>query len=93
MDGDPRPLESLLAAVRSVPPRVLAGRVRELLRVDVRRELRACPVPLLVLQGREDRLLRRPVWPGTVLVPGPHLLLQRHPRECAGIIEEWLGRL
>lgn len=91
--GDRRVTESLAAVVRSVPPEVLAFRVRQLLRADVRRQLRECPVPRLLLQGREDRLLRRPVWPGTVLVPGPHLLLQRYPQQSAGLIEAWLGSL
>lgn len=82
--------EGVARAIAGVPPEVLAFRVRELLRVDVREELRALTVPVLRLQGRDDRILRGAP-EGVTLVPGPHLLLQRHARECAGIIGEWLG--
>lgn len=84
--GAPSELVSdLKAAVREIPTPVLLERVREVLRVDVRRELASLRIPTLALRGRQDWLVR-PQFPATVL-DGPHLLLQRRPAECAALIQ------
>ena len=85
--------------IRSVPPRVIAGRVRTVLRTDVRRELRECPVPVLYIRGTEDRLVgERSVReileanPGVLVerIPGPHFLLQVAPAQAWGSVERFV---
>jgi pimeloyl-ACP methyl ester carboxylesterase len=83
-------------AVADVPAEVMAGRARQALDADVRRELAATEVPLLYLGAADDRLLRtdvaqdilalRPDADARVL-PGPHALLQARPRECLEVLE------
>ncbi len=101
--GDaPRDLvEEVREAVRPVPARVMAARAHEALAVDASDELRRCPVPLLFLGGKRDRLLRstipaeiRAIQPRVEvrLLDTPHLVLQRRPEEAMGIVEEFLAR-
>jgi pimeloyl-ACP methyl ester carboxylesterase len=75
-------------ALEGVLPAVLAHRVRELLQVNVRAELRACPVPILYLQASHDWvvpahnardvLTQRPD-AHVVCLESSHLLLQTRP--------------
>jgi len=89
----------LLALLRQVhggvTPAVMAARARAILRVDVARELSACPVPLFYLSGLNDRVvpsrnlrailkLRPDVTP--VQFEGPHLILQAKPGESAAAL-------
>ncbi len=54
------PVRQLLAAANArVQARVLAARVRELLKVSVVAKLRTCPVPVLYLSASRDRVVRR----------------------------------
>ena len=46
-------------AMRSVPPAVLAARVRATLAVDARALLAACPAPVLAVTARRDWLISR----------------------------------
>jgi pimeloyl-ACP methyl ester carboxylesterase len=92
-------VEEVRAAVATVPARVMASRARAALSVDASDALRSCPVPLLFLGGKHDRLLRREI-PAEIraLHPGaeirmldtPHLVLQRRPEEAMRIVEEFL---
>jgi pimeloyl-ACP methyl ester carboxylesterase len=92
-------VEEVRDAVRQVPAWVMAARARAALAVDASEPLRRCPVPVLFLGGRNDRLLRREI-PDEVraLHPGaeirmldtPHLVLQRRPEEAMRIVEEFL---
>jgi pimeloyl-[acyl-carrier protein] methyl ester esterase len=43
-----------VSAISQVAPEVFAHRVREIIRVDATAELRACPSPILYLQGERD---------------------------------------
>jgi pimeloyl-[acyl-carrier protein] methyl ester esterase len=88
-------------AVLSVAPRVLVHRMREILRVDVRAACRSLTQPLLYLGGTRDRLVGRTAVDDvraarpdaeTVLVEGPHLILQRRPAECARILAAFVDR-
>ncbi len=85
------------SALRTVPPRVVAARIRSVLRVDARALLRAFCKPLLLLGARHDRL----VGPAhlaemTALAPHarvvtldtPHLVLQAAPREAWAALHE-----
>jgi pimeloyl-ACP methyl ester carboxylesterase len=70
--------------------------------VDASEPLRKCPVPLLFLGGKRDRLLRSTI-PGEIralqpraevrLLDTPHLVLQRRPEESMRIVEEFLQRV
>lgn len=88
-------------AVASVRGSIMAARAREALRVDASAALRACPVPLLFLGGKQDRLLRTglPIEVRALradaeirMLEGPHLVLQRRPVDAMRIVEEFLLR-
>jgi pimeloyl-[acyl-carrier protein] methyl ester esterase len=77
-------------AVASVSPRVLASRFLELARADVRPQLAAVRVPVLYVQGQQDRLARAQerhsiaaALPSatTIVINGPHCLLFTRPTE------------
>lgn len=86
MLGGPHPIEDdLVRAIAAVEPRAMRERLREVGRVDVRRELGALTIPVTWIHARRDRLLGSPP-PGGFVVDGPHLLAQTRPREVAAII-------
>ncbi|MEY2667399.1 MAG: hypothetical protein RJA59_37, partial [Pseudomonadota bacterium] len=94
-------VEEVREAVRHVPARVMAARARAALAVDASEPLRKCPVPLLFLGGKRDRLLRstlpteiRALQPRAEvrMLDTPHLVLQRKPAEAMAIVEEFLQR-
>jgi pimeloyl-ACP methyl ester carboxylesterase len=89
------------AAVAAVAASVMIARAREALRVDATDALRACPVPLLFLGGKDDRLLRgalpfevRVALPEAEIrmLEAPHLVLQRRPREALRLVTEFFLR-
>jgi pimeloyl-ACP methyl ester carboxylesterase len=88
-------------AVASVRGSVMAARAREALRVDASAALRTCPVPLLFLGGKQDRLLRTglPIEVRALradaeirMLAAPHLVLQRCAPEAMRLVEEFLLR-
>ena len=89
------------AAVAAVPGRVMVARAEEALEVDASRPLRASRLPLLVLAGRHDRLLRRAI-PEEIralrpdaevhVLDTPHLVLQRQPARTMALLEDFLRR-
>lgn len=94
---------SLLAAVQTavslVHPKVLATRLRAILVCDVRPELSQVTVPILYVQAKQDCLVHehcvdeiRRVQPQTkvVKIGGPHLILQREPKQAAQAIAEFV---
>jgi pimeloyl-ACP methyl ester carboxylesterase len=101
-DAPPELVEEVREAVRQVPARVMAARARAALAVDASEQLRRCPVPLLFLGGKRDRLLRATL-PGEIralqprvevrLLDTPHLVLQRRPEEAMRIVEEFVLRV
>lgn len=93
--------QTVEAVVASVAPAVLAARARAVMAVDVGRQLRSCPVPVLYLAAKEDRLVRprsldqiRRMCPElqVVTLPGPHLILQVAAVEAAGAIRAFAAR-
>ncbi len=81
-------IEAVRAALRSVAGQVLARRLIEILSLDARNFLPACPVPILYLQAQSDRLVPRSALTAILrcrpdveveTLPGPHLLLQSQP--------------
>jgi pimeloyl-[acyl-carrier protein] methyl ester esterase len=94
-------VEEVRAAVATVEGSVMAARAIEALRVDATDALAACPVPVLFLGGKQDRLLRsalpfeiRALRPDVEIrmLDAPHLVLQRRPREAMQIVREFLSR-
>jgi pimeloyl-ACP methyl ester carboxylesterase len=89
------------AAVATVKSSVMAARAKEAIRVDVSEALRICPVPVLFLGGKSDRLLRSalPIEVRALradveirMLDAPHLVLQRRSEEAMRLIEEFLER-
>jgi pimeloyl-ACP methyl ester carboxylesterase len=86
-------------SIRKVSPRVLAHRLRTVIRVDAREALRNCTKPILYLLATEDRLVNGrglrdivSVKPEVnhIEIDGPHLLLQRNPKAAIKAIECFL---
>lgn len=85
---------ALDAAVRSVPPAVLARRIRDCLCWDARARLPDVRVPTLALQAGADRILSAGAAASlrgiphleTLTLAGPHLLLQRESAASAAAI-------
>lgn len=91
--GAPAELGNALRdAVGFVPTPVLLARIREVLRVDVRPEFSRLSLPIRCLAASQDWLVRPNFPPGIPItrMHGPHLLLQRHPEECAHWIRAML---
>jgi pimeloyl-ACP methyl ester carboxylesterase len=95
-------LQSLRHALQRVSPKVLSGRVQEVLNCDARNDLRRTTVPLLYLDATNDKLLSSKckkefsqLRPDTVVrsVPAPHLLLQREPEKAATIVKAFVSSL
>jgi pimeloyl-ACP methyl ester carboxylesterase len=90
---------AVTAAIRSVPPRVLAERLKAVLRLDCADDLRRCRAPLLYIAAGGDALVGkssgeavRAARPDVTVrtVDGPHLLLQAKPAEAWREIECFL---
>jgi pimeloyl-[acyl-carrier protein] methyl ester esterase len=88
-------------ALSQVHANVLAYRVREIIKVDVAAELKACELPILYIQGTEDlvvpganlkRILRVNSAVQSVQFPAPHMVLQTQPHKAADAIENFIVR-
>jgi pimeloyl-ACP methyl ester carboxylesterase len=88
--------------VHSVAPEVLAGRLREVARVDVSDAFRSLAAPVQVIAATRDRLVppsatrnlqRLRLGLTAKWIDGPHLLLQSRPAEAAAIISRFVGSL
>jgi pimeloyl-ACP methyl ester carboxylesterase len=104
---EPTAGESVIAAasrvIGSVPPAVLARRVRCVLSIDVREHLERCSIPLLYLRGAMDRLVpartadelarRQPRMDIVNIDAAPHFVLQRQPAASLQAICAFLERL
>ncbi len=101
-DGPPELVEDVQRCLRTVGTDVLARRVKDVLSVDAREEVRTCPVPILYLQGAHDKLVPRTVADELrALNPAlkaesldaPHLMLQRAPDAAAAALRRFLEPL
>lgn len=92
-------LETVISAIKEVSPKVLAGRLNSVFKVDARKALVVCRVPMLYMSASEDKLvgkgsieeiesLRPEV--KTVAIKAPHLLLQTEPVKAVEVISEFL---
>lgn len=99
-DADASLVAALRDAMTSLPPAVAAARAQAALGADEGAALARVTVPTLWLRASADRLLR----PGhaddaaalnaavrVATVDGPHMILQRRPRECIDAIEVFLS--
>lgn len=88
-------------ALRQVAPEVLTCRIRNVVRVNVAEALTACRLPILYLQGSQDKVV--PAWNldriqairpdvTAVRIPSPHLLLQTQPERAAQAIDDFVRR-
>lgn len=101
--GAPPDLRLLLhRSLRLAGPEVLAARTRQILRLDARAPLSACPVPVLYLKGEDDRIVG-PSNAKTITelnptvtvrsVASPHLVLQVAPDEAFEQIWRFVSEL
>ena len=90
-------VEELRAAIQRTAPAVMAHRIRAALEVDVRAELARVRLPVLVIEGREDRLLRSLLRARrdlrAVTLDAPHLVLESAPEESAEVVAAFLRPL
>jgi pimeloyl-ACP methyl ester carboxylesterase len=101
--GASRPLLTQVNdAIAAVQPRVLADRLRTVLRCDARAELANVNVPILYLQAGQDRLVPsrcaeeiQRIRPDSAIarIDGPHLLLQREPQKTADAVVDFIRKL
>ena len=102
----PNAPESLQVAVRAaidaVEPGVMAGRLRMVLRCDMRQALTKVAAPLLYIQATKDKLVPpsclaeiRRIRPDirVVQIDGPHLILQRESKQSAEAIARFIHEL
>lgn len=101
-DADDQMTDHVIAAVRSVKPEVVSGRLKQVLTMDHSSAVRGVRVPVLYVAGESDRLVKRgsidrvrDVLPQTkvVRVPGPHVLSQTQPEPVAAAIEAFVAEI
>lgn len=95
-------VDRAVQAMRSVKQEVYQHRVQMIREADARRDLETCQRPILYLQAEDDAFLGRQAMEEIrrlkpdvkcVTVPGPHLLLQRHPEAALEAIRNFLNEL
>ena len=98
-DAPPKLVTDLERALRSVSPKVLAGRVIQVFEMDAREALLATRVPILHIVGSDDRLVRAhaveeitSLKPGVIrrTLPAPHLVLQVAAKRAASEVAEFV---
>ncbi|MFI5073242.1 MAG: alpha/beta fold hydrolase [Terriglobales bacterium] len=89
-------------ALSLVHPNVLAQRIHAVLECDTREALKRIKVPIMYIQGENDRLVQAECFqeiqglrPDTVLasISAPHLVLQREPQKAAAVISKFIDSL
>lgn len=100
-EAGPEVAREVVEAVASVPPPVLAARLRAVLQVSMMSAFAQCTAPTLYLRGTHDRIVSEASWRrmaaarqiALVRVAGPHLLLQVKPVESWTAILSFLESL
>jgi len=91
-------LDQVVAVTESVPPKVIADRVRAAQTINVRKELEGLDCPVLYLKALHDRVVHSGACEDissssarveVVEFDSPHLLLQCKPVEAWGAITQW----
>ncbi|POO57844.1 alpha/beta fold hydrolase [Agrobacterium rosae] len=85
------------SALKLVPAATVAGRLREVLKVDAREQLRRLSLPVIYLRATQDRLVPSKMSqdfdlaPDTVFtIEGPHFLLQSRAKQAAAFILKFI---
>jgi pimeloyl-ACP methyl ester carboxylesterase len=99
----PNPPESLQQSMRAVisqiRPAVMAERLRAVLACDARTDLSKVSVPMLYIRATRDRLIPRSCMEEiqailrqteVVELDGPHLILQREPKQSAEAVSRFI---
>ncbi len=85
-------------SLTTVAPAVVASRVKEVINIDVTRELVACPVPIMYIQAMHDYVVPsgnleriKELRPDVEVaqIEAPHMILQTQPLLAAEIIEKF----
>lgn len=96
---DERLTEILLEAIRDNSPEVLAKRAREGSAVDVTASLPDIDIPCLYISASRDRLVPKQALDvikagirhtEVAEIPGPHFVLQTHPKTCSALITDFM---
>jgi pimeloyl-ACP methyl ester carboxylesterase len=91
--------ESVRAAISSVKPKVLSARLHAVLTCDVRSNLSNVKAPKLYIRATRDRLVHwrcleeiQAILPQVkaVELDGPHLILQREPKQSAEVVARFI---
>jgi pimeloyl-[acyl-carrier protein] methyl ester esterase len=102
MVGDDAPdalVQEVQAVLRALPAHTLAARLRTVIAANETQAYLHTQLPIFYLRGTEDRLVGDHaietlirLRPGLQLhrLPGPHLLLQRHPEETLALLQACL---
>ncbi len=92
-------IQKLKKVRTTIPIETFAARIRAILHCDVRAELAKVRVPILFLHAKDDWLIdiaqleeMRAIQPTAEveIFPGPHLLLERHPKEAAARVARFV---
>jgi pimeloyl-ACP methyl ester carboxylesterase len=94
-------VQLVAGTIETVPPSVLAARLRSVFNVDVSIAFSRLDVPILYLRGTEDRLVTDSSWQhmaalrrvSIARLPGPHFLLQTHPKDAWNSIRDFLDSI
>jgi len=95
-------VDAARGAVAPIPPATLCARFNAVLGCDARAALARLRVPILYLHATRDRLIGnaglneiRRIKPDVAVqhVDGPHLLLQKEPRQCAKLIARFVAQI
>jgi pimeloyl-ACP methyl ester carboxylesterase len=95
-------VDAVKSAVAPLPFEVAVSRLTSIVHCDVRMELAEFAVPVLYVQATRDRVVPPRCLEEIVAVnretvvariDGPHLLLQREPRQCAQIVADFIKKL
>jgi pimeloyl-ACP methyl ester carboxylesterase len=91
-DASSELLDKLKKVKTTIPSATFAARIRAVLHCDARKDLAKVRVPILLLHAKDDWLIDMArleemcaIQPAAEveIFPGPHLLLERHPKEAA----------
>ncbi|WP_320200728.1 alpha/beta fold hydrolase (plasmid) [Agrobacterium sp. rho-13.3] len=92
--------KSFRRALNRIPSATIAGRLREVLMVDTREQLRKLSLPMIYLRATEDRLVPSKMSADFDLAPeaiftieGPHFLLQSRAEQAAECILKFTASL
>jgi len=90
------------AIISSIRKDVLIGRLKSILKCDVREYLGKIEMPILYIRAKNDRLINKSCYEEIksanskvklLELDGPHLILQREPEKSAKIIMEFIKNI